>query len=101
MPYQLDQFIADCRAILKRDPGPKGREEVRTKLETLLSNPDFIRQHCEEAPRGLHVLYDDPDLGFQVLAHVNDKARVSPPHGAAASGPMKPAWQTSRSRAAW
>ena len=36
--------------------------------------------HCEEAPRGLHVLYEDPELGFQVLAHINDKARVSPPH---------------------
>ena len=85
MPYQLDQFIADCRSILARDPGPKGREEVRTKLETLLGNPDFVREHCEEAPRGLHVLYEDSDLGFQVLAHINDKARVSPPHDHGAS----------------
>ena len=22
MPYDLDQFVADCRAILRRDPGP-------------------------------------------------------------------------------
>jgi hypothetical protein len=85
MPYQLDQFLADCRAILKRDPGPKGREEVRAKLETLLRNPDFVRKHCEEAPRGLHVLYEDSELGFQVLAHINDKARVSPPHDHGAS----------------
>jgi hypothetical protein len=85
MPYQLDQFIADCRTTLKRDPGPKGREEVRTKLETLLSNPDFISKHCEAAPRGLHILYEDPELGFQVLAHINDKARVSPPHDHGAS----------------
>ncbi len=80
MAYQLDQFILDCRSILSRDPGPKGREEVRTHLEQLLQNPAFVRQHCEEAPRGLHVLYEDPELGFQVLAHINDKARVSPPH---------------------
>jgi hypothetical protein len=80
MAYQLDQFIADCRTILARDPGPKGREEVRTRLEQLLQNPAFVRQHCEEAPRGLHVLYEDSELGFQVLAHINDKARVSPPH---------------------
>jgi hypothetical protein len=85
MPYQLDQFIADCRSILKRDPGPKGREEVRTKLETLLSNADFVRSHCEDAPRGLHVLYEDQELGFQILAHINDKARTSPPHDHGAS----------------
>ena len=29
MAYQLDQFISDCRTILARDPGPKGREQVR------------------------------------------------------------------------
>jgi predicted metal-dependent enzyme (double-stranded beta helix superfamily) len=81
MPYQLDQFIADCRSDLKRDPGPQGREKVRTNLERLLNNPDFVREHCsDDTPRGLHVLYEDADLGFQILAHINDKARVSPPH---------------------
>ena len=80
MAYELDQFISDCRSILAGDPGPKGREQVRAQLEHLLQNPDFVRRHCEEAPRGLHVLYEDPELGFQVLAHINDKARVSPPH---------------------
>ena len=80
MAYQLDQFISDCRSILSRDPGPKGREDVRRHLEQLLQNPAFIREHCEEAPQGLQVLYEDPELGFQILAHNNDKARVSPPH---------------------
>jgi predicted metal-dependent enzyme (double-stranded beta helix superfamily) len=86
MAYELDQFIADCRSILSRDPGPGGREEVRTHLERLLQNPEFIRQHAgEDTPRGLHVLYEDPELGFQILAHINDKARVSPPHDHGAS----------------
>ncbi len=86
MAYQLDHFIADCRAILKRDPGPTGREEVRCKLEALLNNPEFIRTHCsDDTPRGLHVLYEDTELGFQILAHINDKARVSPPHDHGAS----------------
>ena len=86
MAYDLDQFIADCRSVLARDPGPEGREQVRTKLETLLRNPDFIRQHCgEDTSRGLHLLYEDPELGFQILAHINEKARVSPPHDHGAS----------------
>ena len=81
MAYNLDQFIADCRANLTRDPGPQGREKVRADLERLLANPEFIEKYCgDQAPRGLKVLHDDPELGFQVLAHINDKARVSPPH---------------------
>jgi len=81
MAYDLDQFIADCRATLTRDPGPAGREEVRLKLEKLLSNEDFIKAYCgDDQPRGLKKLYEDPELGFQVLAHINDKSRVSPPH---------------------
>ena len=60
---------------------PAGREEVRCNLERLLQEKDFIDRHCsDEAPRGLQLLYEDPHLGFQILAHINDKARVSPPH---------------------
>jgi len=81
MSYDLDQFIADCRRELARDPGPSGREQVRRNLEHLLRNEDFVRAHCSDAaPRGLKLLYEDPKLGFQILCHANDKARVSPPH---------------------
>src|SRR5262245_49173574 len=81
MPYDLDQFIADCRAALKRDAGPNGREQVRARLERLLSDHEFVARYCgDDVPKGLKVLYEDPDLGFQILAHINEKARVSPPH---------------------
>ena len=81
MPYDLDQFIADCRDALARDPGPAGREQVRAKLERLLANQDFVKATVgEDVPLGLKVLYEDKDTGFQILAHVNDKARKSPPH---------------------
>jgi len=86
MAYELDQFISDCRSILQRDPGPKGREDVRQHLEKLLANKDFVAATCgDAAPLGLKVLYEDKELGFQVLAHVNDKARKSPPHDHGAS----------------
>jgi predicted metal-dependent enzyme (double-stranded beta helix superfamily) len=86
MAYGLDQFIADCKANLSGNPGPAGREQVRKDLERLLANPDFIRMYCgDDQPRGLKVLYEDPQLGFQVLAHINDKARISPPHDHGAS----------------
>jgi len=86
MAYDLDQFIADTRAALKRDPGPAGREKVRADLERLLANKEFVAQTCgEDAPAGLKVLYEDKDLGFQILAHINDKARKSPQHDHGAS----------------
>ena len=86
MAYDLDQFVADCRAILKRDSSPRGREDVKANLERLLANKDFVVATCgDDAPTGLKVLYEDKDLGFQVLAHINDKARKSPPHDHGAS----------------
>jgi len=86
MAYDLDQFLADCRAALARDSGPEGREQVRVKLEALLRNPDFVRRYCgPEVPQGLKVLYEDAQLGFQVLAHINEQPRKSPPHDHGAS----------------
>jgi hypothetical protein len=86
MAYDLEQFIADCRSTLARDPGPAGRDRVRADLERLLANANFVREYCgDDVPPGLKVLYEDPKLGFQILAHINDKARVSPPHDHGAS----------------
>ena len=85
MSYDLDRFIADCRSFLADDSGPAGREQVRQKLEQLLIEPEFQARYCKGAKPGLTVLYEDAKLGFQILAHVNEKARVSPPHDHGAS----------------
>jgi predicted metal-dependent enzyme (double-stranded beta helix superfamily) len=84
--YDLDQFIADCKTTLTRDSGPAGREQVRANLERLLANPEFVAKYAgDDQPRGVKVLYEDPKLGFQVLAHIMGEARVSPPHDHGAS----------------
>jgi len=86
MSYALEELVADCRAILARELGPSGREEIRVLLERLLRDEAFLERHCSDAtPPGLHVLHDEPEMGFQVLAHINAKARVSPPHDHGAS----------------
>jgi predicted metal-dependent enzyme (double-stranded beta helix superfamily) len=86
MAYDLSRFIDDCRAALKRDPGPAGREKIRVLLERLLRDEAFIAAHCSgSTPNGLYVLHDDAELGFQILAHINEKARMSPPHDHGAS----------------
>ncbi len=85
MPYDLDSFVADCRAILASEPSAAGRERVRQNLERLLTDDGFLTHYIRGAKNGLTVLYEDPKLGFQVLRHVNEKARVSPPHDHGAS----------------
>jgi hypothetical protein len=86
VPYDLKRFIDDCRSTLKRDPGPAGREKIRVLLERLLKDKNFIAAHCSDrTPKGLYVLHDDAELGFQILAHINEKARGSPPHDHGAS----------------
>ncbi len=85
MSYDLDAFSAECHAILSRSDCPESREEVRALLEKLLRNEEFVRKHCVDAKPGLHLLFEDPELKFQVLAHINENPRVSPPHDHGAS----------------
>jgi hypothetical protein len=83
MAYSLDAFCQDCRTALKADPA--GREAVRQKLEQLLAEPAFLDRYVLSAPPGRHTLYEDPELGFVVLAHINPKGHKSPPHDHGAS----------------
>ncbi len=85
MAYDLDAFCHDCRDALKADKGPGGREAVRKNLERLLAEKSFLDAHVLSMPPGRHTLYEDPELGFVVLSHVNTKAGKSPPHDHGAS----------------
>jgi len=81
MSYEFGQFITELRATLRRGSGAAELEDVRQRLAKLLSHSDFVEQTCGAgAEGGLHRLYVDDELGFEVLAHVNEKARKSPPH---------------------
>src|SRR5256885_16783415 len=81
MTYTLDAFIKNAQAALKADNSPAGREKVRVLLEKLLTNKQFVDEAVgPAAPMGARKLYEDKDLGFVVLAHVNPKGHKSPPH---------------------
>jgi predicted metal-dependent enzyme (double-stranded beta helix superfamily) len=81
MPYTLEQFSADCRAALMKDPGPAGRELVRQYTERACSDPDFVAKHFGPTNTAVRqILYEDPDLHFCILAHVYNGQRISPPH---------------------
>jgi len=61
MSYTLDQFAADCRTALLKDPGPGGRELVRQYTARACADPDFVAEHLGanlQAER--KILYEDP-----------------------------------------
>lgn len=76
----LEQFARDCHDILKKEPGPPGRRKVCMILEKLLRDPEFVAAQVTEATPERTVLYEDPELGFCILAHSYKGAKDSPPH---------------------
>lgn len=81
MTYDFEQLKTEVRAAIKNGNSPAQIDEVRRSLAKLLANKEFVVQTCgENAEPGLKLLYEDPELGFQILAHINEKARQSPPH---------------------
>ena len=81
MTYTLDQYSADCRAALLKDPGPAGRELVRQYTEKACTDPAFVAKYLgPDADAERRILYEDPDLHFCILAHVYKGAKSSSPH---------------------
>jgi predicted metal-dependent enzyme (double-stranded beta helix superfamily) len=76
----LTQFAKECHDILKADPGPNGREKIRTRLQQLLKDSSFVEASVTEKTPERHILYEDPELGFCILAHNYASAKTSPPH---------------------
>ena len=81
MAYTLDQYSADCRAALLKDPGPAGRELVRQYTETACTDSQFVAKYLgPDAEAERKIIYEDPDLHFCILAHVYKGAKNSSPH---------------------
>jgi len=80
MTLTLEQFVGECRTILESEPGPSGRRQICMILEQLLRDPQFVSAVVKEKTPERQVLYEDPQLGFCVLAHNYKSAKDSPPH---------------------
>jgi hypothetical protein len=80
MGHTLEQFAAACHDILKAEPGPGGRQKVCALLQDVLKDDDFVATHLGDDVPERKILYEDPELGFYILAHVNHGAKNSPPH---------------------
>jgi hypothetical protein len=80
MGYTLEQLATDCHQILAADPGPTGREKVCAVIKGVLTDEEFISTHLGDGVPERKILYEDPQLGFCILAHVNHGAKESQPH---------------------
>jgi predicted metal-dependent enzyme (double-stranded beta helix superfamily) len=80
MGHTLQQFAADCHRLLAAEPGPAGRQKVRALLQEVLRDEAFVREHLGDDVPERKVLYEDPQLGFCILAHVYQGAKESQPH---------------------
>jgi hypothetical protein len=80
MEFTLDSFASECRRILKSDPGPAGRDKVRAVVQEVLKDEKFLGTYLNENTPDRQVIYEDPELGFCICAHLNRDAREANPH---------------------
>jgi len=81
MGYTLEQFATECRQALKKEPGPEGRKKVCAIVQNVLKDGAFVTKHVgdDDVPER-KILYEDPELGFCILAHHYKGAKESNPH---------------------
>lgn len=80
MAYTLEQFSADCHRILAADPGPEGRKKICALVEKALKDETFVAKHLPDGTPERKILYEDPELGFCILAHAYEGKKESRPH---------------------
>ena len=80
MAYTLEQMSREMHEILAADPGPNGRQKICELVSRACADADFVAMHLPDSAPERHILYQDPDLGFCILGHVNHGAKQSQPH---------------------
>ena len=80
MGYSLEQLADTVHRILAEDSGPEGRQKVCAIVQEVLVDEPFIAQHLGDDVPERKILYEDPKLGFCILAHSYKGAKESQPH---------------------
>jgi hypothetical protein len=80
MPHTLDSFAARVRGILQQENTPAGREKAAAVLRDALSDRAFVESLFDETSPERKIVYEDPQLGFCILAHRYTDAKDGPPH---------------------
>ena len=85
MNFTLDTFASAVQKLLQNDSSPVGREKVRDLVQEALKDEKFIGTYVNDNTPDRQVVYEDPQLGFRICAHVNRDAREANPHDHGAS----------------
>jgi len=85
MNFTLETFASAVQKLLQNDSSPVGREKVRDLVQEALKDEKFIGAYVNDNTPDRQVVYEDPQLGFCICAHVNRDAREANPHDHGAS----------------
>lgn len=77
---KLEDFTAEAHRLLAAEPGPAGRQRVCALVQQALRDPAFVAANLRADGPERKILYEDPTLGFTVLAHAYQGAKNSKPH---------------------
>jgi predicted metal-dependent enzyme (double-stranded beta helix superfamily) len=80
MTHTLASFAAGVRDVLLQQDNPAGRAQVAALLRDALKDRAFVESLFDNASPERKVVYEDPQLGFCILAHRYTGAKSSPPH---------------------
>src|SRR5438132_4272680 len=80
MSWTLEKFASACQRALTDDPGPGGRKKVCEIVQNVLKDEAFVAKHVGDDVPERKILYEDPELGFCILAHNYQGAKESQPH---------------------
>jgi hypothetical protein len=81
MPYTLEQLSQDIRQVLLDDNNPGEKQRICEYVSKALRDNEFIAKHVTpEACKPRKVLYEDPELGFCICAHLYGDANTGKPH---------------------
>jgi predicted metal-dependent enzyme (double-stranded beta helix superfamily) len=80
MTHTLEQFAGKCHDLLKTHPGPAGRQKVAELLKDILLDKQFVEKNLGPQVGEREVIYEDPELGFCIVAHNYEGAKSSTPH---------------------
>lgn len=80
MTHTLASFAAHVRETLQKQDNPTGREQVAALLRDALQDRAFVESLFDETSPERKIVYEDPQLGFCILAHRYTDAKNSAPH---------------------
>lgn len=80
MGHTIEQFASQCHDLLKNNPGPTGRQKVAEALKGVLLDETFIAKHLSPTTGEREIIYEDPELGFVIVAHHYLGPKSSDPH---------------------